>query len=121
MRISDWSSDVCSSDLADNLCSGTKPAPITETRTSYDGCNSQDWALTNPKVIGACIAGQERNQSTFTCIVNGSPSTDAGCSGVPMPSAFGSNACGPVPIYYFCLGTLQDLPPPPLFFIVFYP
>src|SRR3546814_7347806 len=35
---------------ADNLCSGTKPAPITETRTSYDGCKSKDWALTNPKV-----------------------------------------------------------------------
>src|SRR3546814_17473224 len=63
-----------SSVAADNLCSGTKPAPITETRTSYDGCKSKDWALTNPKVIGACIAGQERTQSTFTCIVNGAPS-----------------------------------------------
>src|SRR3546814_14359629 len=94
MRISDWSSDVCSSDLADNLCSGTKPAPITETRTSYDGCKSKDWALTNPKVIGACIAGQERTQSTFTCIVNGAPSTEADCSGVPKHSAFGSKRSG---------------------------
>src|SRR3546814_9193187 len=32
---------------ADNLCSGTKPAPNTETRTSYDGCKSKEWALTN--------------------------------------------------------------------------
>lgn len=82
--------------VADNLCSGTKPAPITETRTSYDGCKSKDWALSDPKVVGPCIAGQERTQSTFMCIINGVPSTDSACSMVPKPSAFGSNACGPV-------------------------
>src|SRR3546814_4662536 len=51
-----------SSVAADNLCSGTKPAPITETRTSYDGCKSKDWALTNPKVIGACRSEEHTSE-----------------------------------------------------------
>ena len=97
---------------ADNLCSGTKPAPITETRTSYDGCKSKDWALTDPKVIGACIAGQERTQSTFICIINGVPSADTACHSVPKPSAFGSNACGPVTNNCVSLGKQQAMNSP---------
>lgn len=81
---------------ADNLCSGTKPTPIIETRTSYDGCKAKDWALGEPVIVNACIAGQNETRSTVSCMINGAPAADTVCTGVVKPSGIGSTSCGPV-------------------------
>src|SRR3546814_18349533 len=57
MRISDWSSDVCSSDLPDGQCtaSGAKPASSTSACTNFSGC-SFDW-VKPPEVVTVIPVG----------------------------------------------------------------
>lgn len=84
------------STVGDEFCEGTKPAPVTETRTSYEGCKAKDWALGEPVVVNACIAGQNETRSTVTCMINGAPAADNMCTGVVKPNGIGSTTCGPV-------------------------
>src|SRR3546814_11114202 len=64
MRISDWSSDVCSSDLAivaDGNCAGGKPA-TSEVSAQYGGCSY------SPSYGGwsTCVSGTQSRSVTCT-------------------------------------------------------
>lgn len=84
------------STVGDEYCEGSKPDPVIESRVSYEGCKAKDWALGEPVIVNACIAGQNETRSTVTCMIEGSPAADSSCSGVPKPNGIGSTTCGPV-------------------------
>lgn len=80
---------------ADNLCSGAKPEPITETRTSYAGCKARDWAVGEWVESSYCTYPQSKvgAKRTMTCMNNGQPAADAFCSGLAKPDVVGDLPC----------------------------
>src|SRR3546814_15102166 len=93
MRISDWSSDVCSSDLGQSL--RDQPEDGRQVEEAYVVCRSADWAE-GSKVNGAVARGRgdhRRFSQAHTaaagrlplCTVAPDPSPDALCT-APLPA-----------------------------------